>query len=292
MVSSGAVVAAHGRRFQVELAGGEVVNCVTRGRRSDIACGDRVDIAPTAPGAGVIEAIRPRTSLLFRSDTYREKLLAANVTQVLVVIAPEPPYHRELIDRSLAAAHAAGINALVVINKIDLPAASKTLSELSLYRSLGYELLPISARLDPAPLFARLRGHASVLVGQSGMGKSTLINGLIPDVAARVGAISTALGSGRHTTTSARLYRLDADSHIIDTPGLQAFGLRHVGAEQLPQCFVEFLPFLGQCRFSNCRHMAEPDCAISTAAGRGEIDARRLESYRTLIREMTAARRH
>ena len=282
----GTVVASFGRRFMVELGDGALISCVTRGKRTDIACGDRVEIAMTALDEGVIESTSPRASLFYRSDIQREKLIAANVTQIVIVLAASPPFHAELLDRCLAAAEHAGILALLALNKMDLPAAPAARQALELYRALGYEVLPLAAKIDIAPLRARLKGHTSVLVGQSGMGKSTIINRLLPDAAARVGELSAALGGGRHTTTHARLYHLDAASHIIDSPGLQEFGLVHVEPEDLAHCFIEFRPHLGKCKFNDCKHLTEPGCAITAAIARGEIDARRAESYRTLVMQL------
>lgn len=282
-LQSGTIVASFGRQFSVELNDITLVTCVTRGKRTNIACGDRVSIAMTAPDQGVIESTQPRASLFYRSDIQREKLIAANVTQIVIVLAAAPAFHQELLDRCLAAAEEAEIHALLVLNKMDLPSATGVLTSLDLYRVLGYEVLPLAAKIDLAPLRARLAGHTSVLVGQSGMGKSTIINRLVPDAAARVGELSQALGSGRHTTTHARLYHLDAESHIIDSPGLQEFGLQHVGPTGLAHCFVEFRKYLGQCKFNDCKHLTEPGCAITTAVERGEIKSQRAESYRKLV---------
>ena len=282
----GTVVASFGRQFTVELEDGVLIACVTRGKRTDIACGDRVAVAMTAPDQGVIESTAPRISLFYRSDIQREKLIAANVTQIVIVLASSPPFHAELLDRCLAAAEEAGIPALLALNKMDLPAAAQALQSLERYRALGYDVLPLAAKIDIAPLRARLAGHTSVLVGQSGMGKSTIINRLLPDAAARVGELSVALGGGRHTTTHARLYHLDAASHIIDSPGLQEFGLVHVAPEDLAHAFIELRQHLGQCKFNDCKHLTEPGCAITAAVERGEIDAQRVASYRKLVMQV------
>ena len=220
----------------------------------------------TAPGQGVIDAIEPRASLFYRSDIQRQKLIAANVTRIVVVLAV-PALHLHLL----------------ALNKMDLPQADTALAALEPYRALDYEVLPLAAKIDIAPLRAALHGHTSVLVGQSGMGKSTIINRLLPDAAARVGELSEALGSGRHTTTHARLYHLDADSAIIDSPGLQEFGLQHVSPVELAHCYVEFRPHLGRCKFNDCRHMAEPGCAIIALMESGVIAAARVDSYRELL---------
>lgn len=287
---AGVVVAAYGRRYRVELGAGGEIDCVTRGRKSDVACGDRVRVAKTGGGGGVIEAVEPRRTLFYRSDPRRQKLIAANATQVIVVVAARPPWTEDLVDRCLAAAEHAQIAAAIALNKIDLPEAAAASATLEPYRGLGYRVISLSAKRDLTPLAALLKGQVSVLVGQSGMGKSTIINGLVPDAAARVAEISEALGSGRHTTTHAELYRLDGASAIIDSPGLQEFGLAHIPAAEAAHAFVEFRPWLGQCRFRDCAHVSEPDCAVAKAAADGQISARRLAAYRRLAAELMRKR--
>ena len=288
----GQVVAVHGRHYVVELADGRRIACFPRGKKSLIACGDRVAVQPTAKDQGVIEAVDPRRSLLHRSDRHREKLIAANVTQMIVVLAAVPSFYEELLVRCLVAAEHQGMRALIVLNKFDLVAESARASAaLEPYRALGYRVLPLIAAREVTPLRAHLDGHTSVLVGQSGMGKSTIVNALVPGAAAAVSDVSAALDSGRHTTTHARLYRLDAHSALIDSPGLQEFGLAHVSLRELAATFVEFRPLLGQCRFGDCLHRGEPDCALAASAGRGEIGAQRLRIYRRLVEEALAARR-
>ena len=174
-----------------------------------MACGDRVTVARTAGGQGVIEAVAPRATLLYRSDRARQKLVAANVTQIVIVVAPVPAFDEDLVNRCLAAAEHGGMAALIALNKVDLPQAPAALRSLELYRGLGYRLVALSAKRDMGPLVSHLKGQTSVLVGQSGMGKSTIINGLLPAAAVRVAEISAALDSGRHTTTHTRLYHLD-----------------------------------------------------------------------------------
>lgn len=280
----GQVVAAFGRHFEVETADGGIVACVTRGKKGGVACGDRLRIEMTGPAQGVIKSIEPRASLLFRSDEFREKIIAANVTQIIIVVAAQPSFYEDLVSRCLLAAEAAGLKALIVLNKCDLEQETRAaLAQLQLYRDLGYPLLTLSAKQDISPLRPYLQGETSVLVGQSGMGKSSIINALLPEVQAHTREISQALNSGKHTTTHARLYHLDGDSHIIDSPGLQEFGLAHVNAQDIAHAFVEFRPYLGgRCRFSNCRHLVEPGCALLEAAAAGKIDPRRLEIYRKL----------
>ena len=286
---SGLIVAAHGKHFIAELDDQRRITCVTRGKKTGVACGDHVEIALTSIDQGVIERIAPRTSLLYRSDLYREKIFAANVDQIVIVVAAVPSFYEELINRCLVAAESVGIRALIVLNKTDLPETAAARETLALYETLGYPLLPLCARQAVTPLKAHLLGLTSVLVGQSGMGKSTLINALLPEARAREGEISSALDSGKHTTTHAMLYHLDANSHIIDSPGVQEFGLHHLNAADIAQTFVEFRPYLGQCRFHNCLHLVEPGCALNAALEAGAIKLRRLTVYRALANEKLRA---
>jgi ribosome biogenesis GTPase / thiamine phosphate phosphatase len=280
----GQVVATHGRHYLVELAGSEVLTCFPRGKRSLIACGDFVEVVRAAPGQGTIEAVDPRRALLYRSDQYRQKLIAANVTQMVIVLAVVPSFYEELLNRCLAAAEHQDMRALIVLNKFDLALESeRALESLALYERLGYTVLPLVAKRDVSPLRPHLEGQLSVLVGQSGMGKSTIINALLPGTAVRVGDISLALDSGRHTTTHASLYRLSQTSALIDSPGMQEFGLQHLGQREIADAFVEFRAFLGRCKFNDCRHAGEPGCAVDAAVNEGRIDIRRLESYRRIV---------
>ncbi|MGB9148674.1 MAG: ribosome small subunit-dependent GTPase A, partial [Burkholderiales bacterium] len=258
------VVGTYGRHCEVETAGGAIIACTTRGRKTGIACGDQVDITPSKSHQGVIECITPRRSLLYRSDPFREKLFAANVTQVVIVIASVPSYNEDILNAALLAAEAADIRALIVLNKADMaPETLRALAELEIYRSLGYELLVMSALQDVSVLRARLMQHTSVLLGESGMGKSTLLNALLPHAKARTGEFSAALDSGKHTTTATQMYHLDAESRLIDSPGFQEFGLYHLSDTDISYSMPEFRPLLGLCRFSNCRHLQEPGCAIT-----------------------------
>lgn len=283
----GLVIAAFGKRYDVELKDGTQISCVTRGKKSDLACGDRVEISMTADREGVVEDILPRSSLLYRSNEYRKKLLAANVTQIVIVVATEPSFYEELINRCLIAAEIAGIRALILLNKSDLPQTDLALKQLELFRTLDYPVQPLSALQDVSQLRPWLQGQTSVLVGQSGMGKSTLVNSLLPEAKSRTQEISSVLDSGKHTTTAARLYHLDAESSLIDSPGLQEFGLNHLTADEMELAFVEFRPYLGKCRFNNCRHVKEPDCAVRNAVSDGKISEFRLQSYHKLLAELT-----
>jgi ribosome biogenesis GTPase / thiamine phosphate phosphatase len=281
---SGQLVAAYGRNCLVELAGGETLECVNRGKRGGLVCGDRVAVSRTAGGQGVIERVEPRSSLLYRSDPFREKLIAANVTQVIVVVAGKPPFSEELLNRCLVAAEWQRLRVLVLLNKADLLEETRRAAQtLEAYRRLGYPVLAICASRDVSPVLPALAGATSVLVGQSGMGKSTLVNALVPGAGAETREISDTLGAGRHTTTRARLYHLGPSAHVIDSPGMQEFGLHHLTEADMAEAFPEYRPFLGRCRFNDCRHMTEPGCAVANAARRGDIDPRRLGFYRGML---------
>jgi ribosome biogenesis GTPase len=268
---------------------GSEIACLTRGKKSEVVCGDRVEIMRTGEATsengaqGVIERILPRRSLLHRSDAFREKYIAANVTQIIVVVAVEPAFSDELLARCLVAAQDQQIEVLIVLNKCDLETSADPARRiLEPYRAIGYRVLELSAKQDISALRPFLHGHTSVLVGQSGMGKSTLINALLPDAHAATREISTALDSGKHTTTHARLYPLDETSSLIDCPGVQAFGLHHLSFGGIEQGFVEFAVYLGQCRFHDCHHTHEPGCAIRNAVETGKINARRLELFQQI----------
>lgn len=287
--SIGTVIAAHGRHYVAEVDG-EKLQCVTRGKKSDVAVGDRVALKRTSNNQAVIEAINERATLLYRSDQYKSKLLASNVTQLFIVVATEPGFSDDLVSRSLVAAEAAGIEAHLILNKTDVTEAlDKARQRVDFYGNLGYPVHAISARAEPdamcALLMPLLQGKSTILIGQSGMGKSSIINLIVPDADAAVREISAALDTGKHTTTFTRLYTIDADTTVIDSPGFQEFGLYHLTEGMLERAFPEFRPHLGHCKFYNCHHVNEPDCAIRTAVERGEISPMRHALYLQLLHE-------
>jgi ribosome biogenesis GTPase len=290
---TGTVVAAFGRHYDVVIPGSEQpISCVRRGKRKDVACGDRVDIQMTSPGQGVIDTVHERRTLLYRADAWREKLLAANVDQALIVIAPEPTYSDELLTRCLIAADAAGVAPVIILNKMDLgTSAMRARAALEYYVALGYPLVSLSALQDVSTLRPFLTGRVSILVGQSGMGKSTLVNALVPNALARTNIVSQALDSGRHTTTAAHYYAMDAQSALIDSPGLQEFGLAHLSPKAIEGYFREFSGLLGQCRFMDCQHLNEPDCALKNWARGNERRELRLR-YLTSLQQAKRHRGH
>ena len=292
----GLVVAAFGKRYEVELRQElenkpKRISCVTRGKKTDLACGDIVEIKLTDTSEGVVESGAARTSLLYRSNAFKSKVLAANVTQIIIVLATQPSFYEALLNRCLVAAEAARIKPIIVLNKCDLPEANDAKSKLKLYKDLGYDVVHLIAKQDITPLLPYLANQQSVLVGQSGMGKSTIINALLPGQQVRTQEMSEALDSGKHTTTAAHLYHLNApnlniNGTLIDSPGLQEFGLNHLSNEEIEMAFKEFRPFLGHCKYSDCKHDHEPECAVIDAVNSGEISAIRLDFYRQLSQSL------
>lgn len=286
MKLTGTITAAFGRHYEVTLPEGGVVNGIPRGKKSPYACGDHVTLGPLHDSEAQILAHAPRSSLLYRSDQWKEKLIAANATQVVLVVATEPAFSDALISRCLVASRHQHLRVVLVLNKCDLAErVNAARMQLAAFSALDIPIVELSARTDAAPLRPWLSGQTSVLVGQSGMGKSTLINALIPDAGAATREISTALDSGKHTTTHARMYPLPEGGALIDSPGLQEFGLAHLTRGEIELGFAEFAPHLGQCRFRDCKHENEPGCAIKAAIDRGEIDARRLAHFVTIASE-------
>ena len=289
--ANGTVIAVFGRRYEVETDAGLHLDCVARGKKREAACGDRVTVQATGPAQGVINAILPRTSYLERADANKHKAIAANADQLLVLVAVDPWFSDEFVTRVLLLAHGAGVETLIALNKTDLPGVDTARERVAVFARAGYRVIEVAVKPRPgaaetsapprgaATLRTHLHGHATVLAGQSGMGKSSLVNALVPDAAAVTGEISLALGAGRHTTTFSRRYRIDPQSTLIDCPGMQEVGIRNLDVATLSAGFADFTPFLGDCRFANCRHDREPGCGLSAALAAGRVNARRHELF-------------
>ncbi len=282
----GRIITRHGQNLAVADTEGRLHHCLSRQSIGEPVCGDRVVWQPTTQGQGVVTALLDRSSLLSR-PTYggTEKPLAANIDRLVVVLALEPAPSRYLLDQYLVAAENLGIGAVITLNKSDLmdnQAAIEFDRNFGHYEKIGYPLVRISAKLDHGldPLSDRLRSTTSILVGQSGVGKSSLVKALLPDMEIQIGRLSEASGMGRHTTSATTLYRLPQGGDLIDSPGVRSFRLGPMNVRQLERGFREFHPFIGRCRFTDCSHDHEPDCALINAIGEGLIHPRRLENYR------------
>ncbi|MDF3919718.1 small ribosomal subunit biogenesis GTPase RsgA [Salinicola salarius] len=299
-------VAAHfGRSLEVESVEDDQIRlhrCHLRANLEGLVTGDQVVWRQANDGSGVVVARGERRSVLERPDAHGQlRPVAANIDQILIVVAVEPEPHPNLIDRYLVAAEHTGIPPVLVLNKSDLlPPEGGALRELlARYDGLGYPLVEASARGEHGldALQARLAARTSVFVGQSGVGKSSLIDKLLPDETLRIGALSTDTRKGKHTTTTARLYPLPlkaaADGarrgDLIDSPGIREFGLWHLDERELAEGFIEFRPFLGHCRFRDCRHRQEPGCALIDAVERGDIHPQRFASFQRIRDDIAAS---
>lgn len=285
----GLVVAHFGTQVAVEGAPGDGQRCHLRANLEGLVTGDRV-VWCRGETTGVVVARRQRHSVLKRPDPYGKlKPVAANIDQVVIVLAPLPEPSAGLLDRYIVAVETVGIEPVILLNKTDLlgtDAALKTQVEdlLSIYPTLGYRVLRASARHGGLQELHRALGdRTSVLVGQSGVGKSSLVNALLPQAELAVGGLSESGKLGTHTTTTAQLFHLPAGGTLIDSPGIREFGLWHMSREQVENGFLEFRALAGSCKFRDCKHRQEPGCAILDAVTRGAISPRRLESYRQIV---------
>ncbi len=288
---TGTVVAAHGAHVWAEDGDGVQHLCGNRPREERPVCGDRVNWQVTGHRRGKIHSILPRRSELRRPESRKGyRVLAANIDLMLVIAAPKPPPDPFLIDRYLVAAHLLGLDAAVIMNKRDLidagnPTATDALLEE--YRDLGYTTASCSAHEDggTAGILKALDGRVGILVGQSGVGKSSLLANLIPDADIRTGELSAASGEGKHTTTTATLYHLPGGGDIIDSPGVRDFKLWDMPPGEVAHGFAEF-PSLPPCHFRDCTHREEPGCEVLAALERGEVTPRRYKSYRIMLAQM------
>jgi len=288
----GLVVARHGANLAVADDTGRIRHCLTRQHIGHPVCGDRVVWQPAGNDRGVVTALLQRSSILSRPDySGRDKPLAANLSRLVVVLAPEPEPSEYLLDQYLVATEQIGVQALIAVNKIDLlPDGQEApfLRRFAHYPAIGYPLIPVSARRDHGldALVEALRGQTAILVGQSGVGKSSLVNALLPDLDLQVGRLSQATGLGRHTTSAATLYRLPSGGSLIDSPGVRSFRLGKLERRELEYGFRDLRPYIGHCRFADCRHREEPGCAVREALEQGKIDPRRLDNLLHMAERM------
>ena len=289
----GLVIAHYGQQIDIEAlegsASGQIYRCHVRANLDSLVTGDRVIWRAGTDQSGVVEARLERSSLLQRPDNYGQlKPVAANIDRIIIVVATEPTPHTNLIDRYLVAAETLDIQPTLLFNKSDLIDEGNKQAIDALcqsYQDLGYEVLKASAHelaLSESTLITWLQHFTSVFVGQSGVGKSSLIRSLLGDQTIKVGELSEQSRKGMHTTTTAKLFHLPGGGNIVDSPGIREFGLWHINEQQLIEGFVEFRALLGQCRFRDCKHLNEPRCAILNAFHEGKISATRMDSYQRI----------
>lgn len=303
-LQQGIVVTRHAKHADVETETGEIFRCNVRRTIKNVVVGDRVSWRlgnEQLQGiSGVIEAVFPRQNELTRPDYYDGiKVMAANIDQIIIVSAVLPTLSLNIIDRYLVICETANIPALIILNKIDLldeVEREQVKQQLAIYEKIGYDTLCLSADTgeNMAKLHQYLAKGTSIFVGQSGVGKSSLINQLLPDAQALTGAISDVSGLGQHTTTASRLYHLAQGGNLIDSPGIREFGLWHLESSQITQGYREFQAILGTCKFRDCKHKDDPGCALQQAVKNGEIDAIRFENYHRLLesREESKSQRY
>ncbi|KDM92201.1 small ribosomal subunit biogenesis GTPase RsgA [Photobacterium galatheae] len=276
---------------------GDIHRCNLRRSIQSLVSGDRVVWRPGVEAlqgiAGVVEAVHERTSMLTRPDYYDGvKPVAANVNRIIIVSSVLPELSLNIIDRYLVAAETVEIEPLIVLNKVDLlddDNRQRVEETLSLYRKIGYEVRYVSTMTGEGleTLKADLKDHISIFAGQSGVGKSSLVNALMPEVEAEIGDVSENSGLGQHTTTAARLYHFADGGDLIDSPGVREFGLWHLEPEQVTKAFVEFRDYLGGCKFRDCKHKDDPGCLLREALEDGKISQERFDSYHKIIDSMS-----
>ncbi|ASJ95576.1 small ribosomal subunit biogenesis GTPase RsgA [Shewanella marisflavi] len=289
----GTVISRFGQHADVETESGELVRCNIRRNIQSLVTGDKVIVRQatetSATIAGVIEAVHPRHSSLSRPDLYDGiKIIAANIDQILIVSSVVPSFTTQIIDRYLVAAEDTGIAPVIILNKIDLLSdeeAPQVEAALKRYQAIGYSVYQVSSKSGEGveAIKALLKDKVSVFVGQSGVGKSSLINALLPEAELITGDVSETSGLGQHTTTTAKLLHFPSGGDLVDSPGVREFALWHLPAERVGWCFIEFRDYLGTCKFRDCKHKNDPGCAITQAFEEGKISQDRYNNYHRII---------
>lgn len=292
----GLILVSHGNQGVVELASGEKADCKFRRSVGRPFCGDRVVVEAADGHSAIVTQILPRENQFVRANAKgRKQVIAANLDQVAVVVAPEPEPSRDLVERYLVAVHSLGIEPLIVLNKSELMAQGEydingPLGRLDEYGELGYTVIRASCKAQPgvSDLLPALQERCSILVGQSGVGKSSLVNALLPDHDIQTGALSRVTGKGTHTTTTTIMYALPCSGRLIDSPGVWEYGLWKMSQPELERGFIEFGAHAESCRFNDCSHGGEPGCGVRAAVQNGSIREWRYQSYLRLLEQSGA----
>lgn len=292
---NGLVVARYGAKVDIEDDNGKVVRCSSRRKFGAVVCGDQVIWQPTHDNEGVIVEVLPRSTLLARPDDIgRDKPIAANISQIIITCTVKAltndsyHLHHNLVDRYIVAAESLDITPVIVVNKYELLSNSerdKLDQDMQPYKTIGYQVIHTSTKKERGleQLRQQLQHQISVFVGESGVGKSSIINSLLSGHEIRVGEVSAGTGKGKHTTTSTNLYHFSSGGDLIDSPGVREFGLNKIAPEVLAYNFIEFRELISQCKFNNCIHKAEPQCAVKQAIESGKVDQRRYDNYLEIL---------